>query len=69
MPTPSWRSPDTIEQLNRLDRSGFAVEFLRRNADYQRDYKQTVRQIARGKVDPDFARSCLARRWGLRFCP
>jgi hypothetical protein len=69
MPTSSWRSPDTIEQLNRLDRSGFALEFLRRNADYQRDYKRTLRQIARGNVDPDMARSRLARRWGLRFRP
>jgi hypothetical protein len=63
-----WRSPETIEQLNRLDRPGFAAELLRRNAAYRRDYSITVRRIARGDVEPDEARSDLARRWGLRFC-
>jgi len=69
MPRSVWQSPGTIEQLNRLDRPGFAVEFLRRNAGYRRDYARTLRQIAGGGVDPDEARSALARRWGLRFCP
>ena len=32
MPTEYWRSPETIDRLNRLERPGFAVEFLRRNA-------------------------------------
>ncbi|MHC2721943.1 transcriptional regulator domain-containing protein [Bradyrhizobium diazoefficiens] len=35
MPTQYWRSPETIERLNRLERPGFALEFLRRNADYR----------------------------------
>ena len=63
-----WSSPKTIEQLNHLDRCGFAAELLRRNAAYRRDYAQTVRSIARGRVDPDEARSRLAHQWGLRFC-
>ena len=33
MPPEYWRSPETIDRLNRLERPGFAVEFLRRNAD------------------------------------
>jgi len=33
MPTQYWRSPETIDHLNRLERPGFAVEFLRRNAE------------------------------------
>ena len=67
MPNASWRSPEIIEQLNHLERPGFAVEFLRRNADYRRDYTQTLRQISNRTVDPEVARAKLARRWGLRF--
>lgn len=69
MPTENWQSPETIERLNRLERPGFAVEFLRRNADYRRDYARTQRQIARHDVDPDTARARFALRWGLRFRP
>ncbi|MBB6305030.1 transcriptional regulator domain-containing protein [Rhizobium leucaenae] len=68
MPISDWRSLKTIEQLNRLDRPGFAAELLRRNVAYRRDYAQMLRNIARGSVDPDEARSTLAHRWGLRFC-
>lgn len=67
MPTHYWRSPETIDRLNRLERPGFAVEFLRRNADYRRDYARTLRQITREAADRETARSVLARRWGLRF--
>lgn len=69
MPTEYWRSPETIERLKHFERPGFAVEFLRRNADYRRDYVRTQRQIARNSVDAEAARSDLARRWGLRFRP
>ena len=69
MPTEYWRSPETIERLKRFERPGFAVEFLRRNAEYRRDYARTQRQIARSSVDPEAARSDLARRWGLQFRP
>jgi hypothetical protein len=69
MPVSFWKSSDVIEQFNRLDRAGFAAEFLRRNDGYRDDYSRTLRQIARGRVDPDSAQSDLARRWGLRFCP
>jgi len=69
MPTQDWGSPETLERLNHLERPGFAVEFLRRNADYRRDYSRTQRQIERNMVDPETARSGLARRWGLRFRP
>ncbi|MGY3133754.1 MULTISPECIES: transcriptional regulator domain-containing protein [unclassified Bradyrhizobium] len=67
MPTQYWRSPETIERLKRLERPGFALEFLRRNAEYRRDFARTQRQIARDGVDPETVRSSLARRWGLRF--
>jgi hypothetical protein len=69
MPTQFWRSEETQEELSRLDRSGFAVEFLRRNPDYVADCNQTKRLIAQGTLDPDTAQAEFARRWGLRFCP
>ncbi|WP_225184160.1 DUF6499 domain-containing protein [Bradyrhizobium sp. NBAIM03] len=69
MPTQYWRSPETIERLNRLERPGFALEFLRRNADYRRDFARTERQIARGESDPNTIRTIFARRWRLRCCP
>jgi hypothetical protein len=69
MPTEYWRAPETIDRLNRLERPGFAVEFLRRNHDYRRDFVRTQRQIARASVDAETARVGLARRWGLRFRP
>lgn len=69
MPTEDWRSPETIDRLNRLERPGFAAEFLRRNPDYRRDFVRTQRQIARASVDAETAHVSLARRWGLRFRP
>lgn len=69
MPTEYWRSPETIGRLNRLERPGFAVEFLRRNAHYRRDFARTQRLIASASVDAETARISLARRWGLRFRP
>ena len=69
MPTEYWRSPETIDSLKRLERPGFAVEFLRRNLDYRRDFPRTQRQIERAFVDAETARVSLARRWGLRFRP
>ena len=69
MPTEYWRSPETIDRLNRLERPGFAVEFLRRNHDYRRDFARAQRQIARASVDAETARVGLARRWGLRCRP
>ncbi|MFY9627725.1 MAG: DUF6499 domain-containing protein, partial [Methylocystis sp.] len=50
MPTEYWRAPETIDHLNRLERPGFAVEFLRRNAEYRRDFARIQRQIARDHV-------------------
>ena len=69
MPTEYWRSPETIDSLKRLERPGFAVEFLRRNLDYRRDFARTQRRIERASVDAETARVSLARRWGLRFRP
>lgn len=69
MPNKYWRSPETIENLSRLERPGFAVELLRRNAAYRRDYARMLRQVARKKLTLDAALSNLGHRWGLRFRP
>jgi hypothetical protein len=69
MPTPFWRSETTQDQLNQLDRPGFAVEFLRRNPNYRNDCLQTQQRIAQGELDAQAAEAALAHRWGLRFCP
>lgn len=69
MPNKYWRSPATIENLNRLERPGFAMELLRRNPAYRRDYATVLRRIARNRLDTEAALSDLGHRWGLRFCP
>jgi hypothetical protein len=69
MPTQYWRSAETIEQLNSLERPGFAIEFLRRNAGYRRGYTHLLRHINENGAEPEAARSTFARQWGLRFRP
>ena len=69
MPTSFWRSPDIREHINNLDRTGFAVEFLRRNAAYRRDYARLQRRIAYRQADATVERAAFVARWGLCFCP
>jgi len=69
MPTQYWRSAETIERLNHLERPGFAVEFLRRNPNYRQDYARMLRQIARDQAHAEATRTNVAHRWGLRFRP
>ncbi len=67
MPTPYWRSPETVLHLTRLERPGFAAEFLRRNGKYRRDFAETERRIASERADAESVRGSCARKWGLRF--
>ncbi|MDR3510651.1 MAG: DUF6499 domain-containing protein, partial [Caulobacteraceae bacterium] len=69
VPTSFWRSADAAERLARLDRPGFAAEFLRRNADYRRDYRRTARAIAAGRLTAEDGGGALARRWGCLCAP
>lgn len=69
MPTPFWRSKESQEQLNRLDRPGFAAEFLRRNPVFRKDCDRTLHEFAPGTPTAEAARANLARRWGLSVCP
>lgn len=66
-PASDWRSASTAQKLMRLDRPQFAAEFLRRNPDYNEDYRNTQDQIASGSLAHDAAMERLARRWGLSF--
>lgn len=69
MPTPFWTSKETLDRLNRLDRPGFAMEFLRRNPEYRNDCARVLNRAGQGKADAVDAQSDFAHRWGLRFCP
>src|SRR6185437_15077296 len=64
MPTrPDWRSASAVEMLDRLDRAGFAWEFLRRNPRYRKEYSQ----ISRAAVRATARAESVGQRWGLSF--
>jgi hypothetical protein len=69
VPTSFWRSADAVERLSRLDRAGFAAEFLRRNETYRRDFRRTARAVEAGHLSAEDGRSALARRWGCLTAP
>jgi Family of unknown function (DUF6499) len=58
-----WRSASAVETLNRLDRGGFAWEFLRRNPGYRREYNQISKEAASAAAN----REAVGLRWGLCF--
>lgn len=66
-PTSDWRAASTADELMRLDRAQFAIEFLRRNAAYNEDYRTTLDRIAAGTLAHDLGMEQLAHRWGLTF--
>jgi len=57
-----WRSTHAYDRARDLEPSGFAWEYLRRNPDYHRDY----RNLAYPKPDPALA-AAFRSRWGLSF--
>lgn len=61
-----WRSEQTERELNRLDRRGFAWEFLRRNPDYRRAFLRERIKPSGGSAASHLARS-TAPQWGLHF--
>ena len=60
---PDWRSPSAVETLDRLDRAGFAWEFLRRNPRYRKDYSHIRKRAARASLVAE----AVGHRWGLSF--
>jgi len=65
-PILDWRSSETAEELHKLERPGFAWEFLRRNHSYRRAYKIICRQQDSGKPD-EIAIDAKLAHWGLSF--
>nr|WP_245421764.1 DUF6499 domain-containing protein [Rhodoplanes serenus] len=61
--TSQWRSSSTYDFVDGLAAADLAWEWLRRNADYQRDFAN----IERGAVDPQRYRDVVRARWGLQF--
>lgn len=62
-----WRSALFADNYKDHDYADFAQEFLRRNADYQRDYAETAQRIADHPEIKPQEEEGLAGRWGLSF--
>jgi len=62
-PVRQWRSEGAYAYLNDLEPAELAWEFLRRNPEYQRDYRTAADSTA---DQAEFPESLIAR-WGLRF--
>jgi hypothetical protein len=62
-PVLDWRSAAAYAYLDNLSPAELAWEFLRRNPDYQRDYRAALRDAASQAEFPE----PLILRWGLRF--
>ena len=58
-----WRLATTVETLHRIDRAGFAWEFLRRNPGYRKEYSQ----IRKGAARATLMAEAVGQRWGLSF--
>ncbi|MFM9857390.1 transcriptional regulator domain-containing protein [Pseudoxanthobacter sp. M-2] len=61
---PDWRLQTTERALNRLERQGFAWEFLRRNPDYRSEYDR-LRSAPTSRLDA--SQRSAPPQWGLRF--
>jgi hypothetical protein len=61
--TPDWRNAAAYSYLQELNRAELAWEFLRRNPNYNRDFRTAGRRTS---DQTDFPER-LARHWGLRF--
>jgi hypothetical protein len=62
-PVLDWRSAAAYAYLDELNPAGLAWEFLRRNPDYQRDYRAAAGDSADQAEFPE----AVILRWGLRF--
>ena len=62
-PVLDWRSAAAYAYVDDLNPAGAAWEFLRRNPDYQRDYRAAAGETVSQAEFPE----PLIVRWGLRF--
>ena len=58
-----WASKEFVKTTESLDRSGFAFEFLRRNFNYQADYKKFLK----ARSDTTGSSPQFSKKWGLVF--
>ncbi|MBB4096310.1 hypothetical protein HGG72_23330 [Ochrobactrum pecoris] len=71
--TREWNKSSNYDPIDAMEVDGVAWEFLRRNQQYQADYKNSTLQEpepAESETDgiqssPD---SGIPKKWGLRFC-
>ncbi|WP_225157422.1 MULTISPECIES: DUF6499 domain-containing protein [unclassified Bradyrhizobium] len=62
MPDTDWRSEEAYSGLKKADAADLAWEWLRRDPDYQEDYRRLSRR-QRSSATTDQ----LRRKWGLSF--
>jgi hypothetical protein len=60
MPHFEWRSPEAYSKLQNADRTGLAWECLRRNPEYQEQYRSLANTS--GGAPAEFR-----EKWGLSF--
>jgi hypothetical protein len=70
MTSSRWQSEESYEPIRSMDRIQLAWEFLRRNPDYRRDYRNAV---ASNRHQPDAVPSTktgvvIDPVWGLSYC-
>lgn len=61
----NWRSPTAADEYANHDFADFAQEFLRRNPDYQADYKGISETTS--STDEPGQREAISNKWGLLF--
>ncbi|MBN8933187.1 MAG: hypothetical protein J0G97_15425 [Rhizobium pusense] len=62
-----WTSPRFEHELGHLDRGGVTFEYLRRNRQYQDDYRQALESTDSVDTKRLEAEEELSRRWGVMF--
>jgi Family of unknown function (DUF6499) len=58
-----WREASAYDYVDGLPAGALAWEFLRRNPDYRRHY----RELTESSVDIEAVDDLIRERWGLRF--
>lgn len=59
----TWRISTAYDYVNELDAPDLAWEFLRRNPEYQQDYKRLKDE----GLEENKAQVILSNKWGLSF--
>ena len=71
--TREWNKSSNYDPIDTMEVDGVAWEFLRRNRQYQADYKDsTLREPEPAERETDDIQSSpengISQKWGLRFC-